>query len=751
MGKRNNKAILLAVCLFLTLGLFGTVVYATEETQQQQDEAVCVEDVAVDDAVVDEPAAEAVEESQDIKPDLAADANVMEKAEAVEEPALKAVQADGWHKENGKTFYYENGKPVVGLNKRLDSPSGQKAIYDFNSDGSLKTSFYKKKIGKYTYTAYSDLDKGVRKDCWEVINGETYYFTPAGFREYGLADIKDNNGKVQTYYFDWTTGKLFHSGWLYLRPSQSWVYADLKTGAFKKGVQKIDDGNYYYFNSKTGAREGGFIYTAKDSNGVKQDYYFDWSTGKLHTDGWLYFSGYNRTVYTDRTTGAFLKGMKSIGSDTYYFDTTSGFRDRGIIRINQDKSGSSSNQDKTYKDYYFDWSTGKMFHNGWLYMRPYDNYVYADKRTGEFLTGHQTIGKDQYHFDKEGLSTRGLLDEGKDTYYYDWSSRKLFKDGWKYFWVYDKYAYADPAHQGRFLKGKSQINGNEFNFDKSGFTKLGWYTDGLGKHYVGKDFGTVKDGIYTIGDNQYYFINGAAQHGINTIGGNRYYFDWNTYRLYDKGWKKFSAGTYAGYYVYCDPTSNKGILDKTNNKVNGNFLVGDWTIWANSAWNKYTFDKIGRKVKGADPNRWGNYIGSYDSSTNYFIYVRDSYSNPRVYVFHRNNGGTWDLWYNWSVTTGKSSTRTPVGVYRTSGWKDLHFGEYEKYPYTAWYFTSFNRGYGFHSTIDRPYTFENTIYNNGPWLGSHLSHGCIRMAHSNAKWIYDNIPAGTTVRVVTDW
>ena len=30
-------------------------------------------------------------------------------------------------------------------------------------------------------------------------------------------------------------------------------------------------------------------------------------------------------------------------------------------------------------------------------------------------------------------------------------------------------------------------------------------------------------------------------------------------------------------------------------------------------------------------------------------------------------------------------------------------------------------------------------------LGMHLSHGCVRLNINNAKWIYDNIPRGTTV------
>lgn len=32
-------------------------------------------------------------------------------------------------------------------------------------------------------------------------------------------------------------------------------------------------------------------------------------------------------------------------------------------------------------------------------------------------------------------------------------------------------------------------------------------------------------------------------------------------------------------------------------------------------------------------------------------------------------------------------------------------------------------------------------------LGMHLSHGCVRLQIDNAKWIYNNIPRGTTVVV----
>lgn len=58
-------------------------------------------------------------------------------------------------------------------------------------------------------------------------------------------------------------------------------------------------------------------------------------------------------------------------------------------------------------------------------------------------------------------------------------------------------------------------------------------------------------------------------------------------------------------------------------------------------------------------------------------------------------------------------------------------------------------GYLFHSV---PYREEKDLrsqsgtgYDN---LGKNVSHGCIRLCSRDAKWIYDNIPFGTQVRIV---
>ena len=57
-------------------------------------------------------------------------------------------------------------------------------------------------------------------------------------------------------------------------------------------------------------------------------------------------------------------------------------------------------------------------------------------------------------------------------------------------------------------------------------------------------------------------------------------------------------------------------------------------------------------------------------------------------------------------------------------------------------FIYFYGDYLFHSVLCWP----NGAIADGR-VGMALSHGCVRLEVQNAKWIYDNIPRGTTVVV----
>ncbi|MBM6990359.1 MAG: L,D-transpeptidase [Mobilibacterium timonense] len=124
------------------------------------------------------------------------------------------------------------------------------------------------------------------------------------------------------------------------------------------------------------------------------------------------------------------------------------------------------------------------------------------------------------------------------------------------------------------------------------------------------------------------------------------------------------------------------------------------------------------------------------SSTNYKILVD---RNTNVLGVYQLSSGLWNPIAFWSCSTGASQTPTPSGIFQT-GLKGYSFG----HGYTCYYWTGF---------IGSQYLFHSTLYSQGTFnsidsrLGLNISHGCVRLAIESAKWIYDNIPTGTAVRI----
>ncbi len=126
----------------------------------------------------------------------------------------------------------------------------------------------------------------------------------------------------------------------------------------------------------------------------------------------------------------------------------------------------------------------------------------------------------------------------------------------------------------------------------------------------------------------------------------------------------------------------------------------------------------------------------YASNTKYLILVNCKAHKVGIY---KGSKGNWKQIKLWSCTNGASSTPTVKGSFTVQG-KGLHFGEDK--GYTCWYYTQFYGNYLFHSVLYYPNS--KTKIKSGV-LGVAASHGCVRLAKSNAKWIYDNIPRGTKV------
>ena len=129
---------------------------------------------------------------------------------------------------------------------------------------------------------------------------------------------------------------------------------------------------------------------------------------------------------------------------------------------------------------------------------------------------------------------------------------------------------------------------------------------------------------------------------------------------------------------------------------------------------------------------------NYSSSTGWLIMVdRDA---TKVAIF-RGWQGSWTVDRYFDCTVGRSNAPTVSGTFRV-GSRGYSFGE-EK-GYSCYYWTQFYSDYLFHSVLY--YANTRTILDGR--LNGHLSAGCIRLQIDNAKWIYDNIPSGTTVNIV---
>ena len=67
----------------------------------------------------------------------------------------------------------------------------------------------------------------------------------------------------------------------------------------------------------------------------------------------------------------------------------------------------------------------------------------------------------------------------------------------------------------------------------------------------------------------------------------------------------------------------------------------------------------------------------------------------------------------------------------------------------ARYWTRINGSIAFHSIIYHSVSTSDPKVSSYNMLGSRASHGCIRLTVADAKWIYDNCPAGTVVHITT--
>ena len=119
--------------------------------------------------------------------------------------------------------------------------------------------------------------------------------------------------------------------------------------------------------------------------------------------------------------------------------------------------------------------------------------------------------------------------------------------------------------------------------------------------------------------------------------------------------------------------------------------------------------------------------------------------NSCVTVFCVDENGYYTRPYLSMVCSG--GVDTPEGIFKTPARYSWHvlMG-----PCYGQYCTRIVRGVLFHSVpyyTPHKYDLQYRSFNRLGWI---ISHGCIRLAVNDAKWIYDNCPIGTTVVIYND-
>lgn len=122
------------------------------------------------------------------------------------------------------------------------------------------------------------------------------------------------------------------------------------------------------------------------------------------------------------------------------------------------------------------------------------------------------------------------------------------------------------------------------------------------------------------------------------------------------------------------------------------------------------------------------------SETDYYIYTNLS---KHIVCIFTGSTGNWKLIKSFSCSSGAPSSPTIKGHF-TVGDKGTYF--VTENNLICKYFTQFSGNYLFHSIL---YDRDGDIVDSR--LGVSISHGCIRLALDNAKYIYDNVPVSTSV------
>ena len=436
-------------------------------------------------------------------------------------------------------------------------------------------------------------------------------------------------------------------------------------------------------------------------------YYFDPENSGAAVTGWKKID--NKWYYFKPAPScAAATGWQKINNRWYYLDPNDATMHSGLEKING-------------KWYYLDPSKDSTAASGWQKIDG-SWYLFDQPSSCAALTGWQKVNNKWYYLDLDTsvmLSGRQHI-EGTDYYFNE--SGKLVQDDWVE--LEGVRTYSNTSGALTYIWNENSLLREVSITDLDGNIQFGWIDCGSSRYYSDLNTGLLLTGTAMIDGKQYHFNEDySLKTGWNKLqDGNWYYLDKDGLATY--GWQKVNSNWY-----YLSPSD--GHMLTGWQKINGKWYYlkpGDsgkmLTGWQKINGKSYYFTSSGVWVDGG---KMAIKAQDYSSKTKYLILVDCSAHKVGVFKGSKNN---WMLYYSWSCVTGASSTPTIKGSYYTTGFKRGSLSTDSR----AIYCTQIWGGYFFHS-----------ILASESELGKSLSHGCIRLPYSAAKWIYSNISVGTRV------
>ncbi len=263
------------------------------------------------------------------------------------------------------------------------------------------------------------------------------------------------------------------------------------------------------------------------------------------------------------------------------------------------------------------------------------------------------------------------------------------------------------------------LNNGKVDFSYSGFAqnKNGWWY--VKDSQVKFNTNSVIKGTVNGTEAWWYVVGGKVQTGFTGLA------DYPN----ENGWWYIKNGK-VDFTVTTVASNKNGMWYVKNGQVAFNY---SGTVTLNGAQYTVTNGKVGVSVSSTMNSK----AQAQSSSTKWLIVVDTSACRFGVF---EGSKGNWTAMKYWKCSPGKPSTPTKKGKFTVKSKGKSFSGK----TYTCWYYTQFYGNYLIHSVLYQKGSM--TKIKTGT-LGKQLSHGCVRLAIENAKWVYDNIPRGTTVYI----